>query len=106
MNFILSISSIHIMVNYLQISILLRIFINFNSFFSYFFSVAPYVNFKVNPVVSDDTSNMAHKDAVFFSMHKLLGGVQTPGKALFQYFLCMSSLYLHSFNYQHHICFK
>ncbi|KAK7082567.1 hypothetical protein SK128_017261 [Halocaridina rubra] len=33
----------------------------------------------MNPVVSNDSSGFAHKDAVFFSMHKFLGGVQTPG---------------------------
>ncbi|XP_068220814.1 uncharacterized protein [Palaemon carinicauda] len=42
-------------------------------------TAAPYVELKVNPVVADDSLALAHKDAVFFSMHKFLGGVQTPG---------------------------
>lgn len=42
-------------------------------------TAAPYVELKVNPVIVDDSLGLACKDAVFFSIHKFLGGVQTPG---------------------------
>lgn len=45
----------------------------------YFFFAAPYVGLKMNPLVRGDSEGLAHKDAIFFSMHKFLGGVQTPG---------------------------
>ena len=43
----------------------------------------------MNPRVSSDTLGLAHKDAVFFSIHKFVGGPQTPGlliakKSIFQ----------------------
>nr|XP_045618240.1 uncharacterized protein LOC123770444 [Procambarus clarkii] len=52
-------------------------------------TAAPYVDLKMNPLVSGDCGGLAHKDAVYFSMHKFLGGVQTPGiliakKSLFE----------------------
>lgn len=43
---------------------------------------APYVPLRMNPTVPGDTEGHAHKDAIFFSMHKFLGGVQTPGELL------------------------
>lgn len=42
-------------------------------------TAAPYVPLRMNPTVPGDTEGHAHKDAIFFSMHKFLGGVQTPG---------------------------
>ena len=42
-------------------------------------TAAPYVTLDMNPVVVGDTEGLAHKDAMFFSMHKFLGGPQTPG---------------------------
>lgn len=45
-------------------------------------SPAPYVPLRMNPTVPGDTEGHAHKDAIFFSMHKFLGGVQTPGELL------------------------
>lgn len=36
-------------------------------------AAAPYVNIDVNP------GDQFNKDAVYFSMHKFVGGVQTPG---------------------------
>ena len=52
-------------------------------------TAAPYVNIDVNPKVASDPSGLCYKDAIYFSMHKFLGGVQTPGvliakKCLFQ----------------------
>lgn len=43
---------------------------------------APYVPLVMNPTVPGDTEGHAHKDAIFFSMHKFVGGVQTPGELL------------------------
>ncbi|CAL4211056.1 unnamed protein product, partial [Meganyctiphanes norvegica] len=42
-------------------------------------TAAPYTKLSVNPIVENDVERLAHKDAIFFSMHKFLGGVQTPG---------------------------
>jgi len=39
-------------------------------------TAAPYVALDMNPV---DRGPLAYKDAMFFSMHKFIGGVQTPG---------------------------
>ena len=52
-------------------------------------TAAPYVNIDVNPKLPADSAGLCYKDAVFFSMHKFVGGVQTPGvliakKSLFQ----------------------
>eukprot|EP00090_Calanus_glacialis_P001177 TRINITY_DN10816_c0_g1_i1.p1 TRINITY_DN10816_c0_g1~~TRINITY_DN10816_c0_g1_i1.p1 ORF type:complete len:1070 (-),score=297.95 TRINITY_DN10816_c0_g1_i1:54-3263(-) len=52
-------------------------------------SAAPYVNIDVNPKVPSDPAGLCYKDAVYFSTHKFVGGVQTPGiliakKTLFQ----------------------
>ena len=52
-------------------------------------SAAPYVNIDVNPKIPSDSAGLCYKDAVYFSMHKFVGGVQTPGvliakKVLFQ----------------------
>ena len=51
-------------------------------------TAAPYVDINVNPKVIGDPAGLCAKDAVYFSMHKFVGGVQTPGiliakKALF-----------------------
>lgn len=40
-----------------------------------FAAAAPYVDIDMNP----DVSKLAHKDAIFFSTHKLVGGPGTPG---------------------------
>ena len=44
-------------------------------------TAAPYVNIDVNPKVPGLglDSKLFEKDAVFFSAHKFVGGVQTPG---------------------------
>ena len=42
-------------------------------------SAAPYVNIDMNPQVSQDVNGLCYKDAIYFSMHKFIGGVQTPG---------------------------
>lgn len=42
-------------------------------------TAAPYVDINVNPKVAGDVENLCAKDAVYFSMHKFVGGVQTPG---------------------------
>ena len=42
-------------------------------------TAAPYVDINVNPKVPNDVENLCAKDAVYFSMHKFVGGVQTPG---------------------------
>lgn len=42
-------------------------------------TAAPYVNINMNPTTTDYPSGVAHKDALYFSMHKFVGGVQTPG---------------------------
>ena len=34
---------------------------------------------KMNPTTTEYSSGIAHKDAMYFSMHKFVGGVQTPG---------------------------
>ncbi len=33
----------------------------------------------MNPKASGDVNNLCAKDAIYFSMHKFVGGVQTPG---------------------------
>ncbi|KAL7643277.1 UNVERIFIED_CONTAM: hypothetical protein RMT77_006568 [Armadillidium vulgare] len=56
-----------------------------------FATAAPYVDVIMNPVISSDSSSLSHKDAIFFSLHKFVGGVQTPvyqrSVAVEQYFL-------------------
>ena len=52
-------------------------------------AAAPYVDIDMNPKIPEDTRALCSKDAIFFSMHKFVGGVQTPGvlvakKKLFQ----------------------
>ncbi|CAH8534924.1 unnamed protein product [Dicrocoelium dendriticum] len=42
-------------------------------------TAAPYVEIDMNPVVNDPDRDYVHKDAVYFSMHKFIGGPQTPG---------------------------
>ncbi|XP_063888776.1 uncharacterized protein LOC135115748 isoform X2 [Scylla paramamosain] len=42
-------------------------------------TAAPYIPLRMNPTVPGDSLGHAHKDAMFFSMHKFVGGVQTPG---------------------------
>lgn len=40
---------------------------------------APYVNIDMRPVVEGQSLHLTKKDAIFFSPHKFIGGVQTPG---------------------------
>jgi selenocysteine lyase/cysteine desulfurase len=52
-------------------------------------TAAPYVNIDMNPIVDGDEHGLCAKDAIYFSMHKFVGGPQTPGvliakKKLFQ----------------------
>ncbi|KAL8616794.1 hypothetical protein ACOMHN_017831 [Nucella lapillus] len=52
-------------------------------------TAAPYVRLDMNPVVSGKDVGLVYKDAMFFSPHKFVGGVNTPGvlvakKKLFQ----------------------
>ena len=42
-------------------------------------TAAPYVKIAMNPTSVEYPSGIAHKDAIYFSMHKFVGGVQTPG---------------------------
>jgi len=42
-------------------------------------AAAPYVKLSMNPCTAHYPSGTAHKDAMYFSMHKFIGGVQTPG---------------------------
>lgn len=42
-------------------------------------AAAPYVKIEMNPVVKGIDLSLTAKDAIFFSMHKFIGGVQTPG---------------------------
>lgn len=42
---------------------------------------APYISLNMNPKVPGvEENNVAYKDAMYFSGHKFVGGVQTPGK--------------------------
>ena len=50
----------------------------------------------MNPVLPNDAQNLAHKDAIFFSLHKFMGGVQTPGIILLFYFLSFLVIYSYS----------
>lgn len=61
----------------MQITALLRRF-GALSFWDYA-TAAPYVKIAMNPTTVDYPSGVAHKDAIYFSMHKFVGGVQTPG---------------------------
>ncbi|CAH0560225.1 unnamed protein product [Brassicogethes aeneus] len=40
---------------------------------------APNINIDMNPIVPGVEENSANKDAIYFSGHKFIGGVQTPG---------------------------
>eukprot|EP00095_Tigriopus_kingsejongensis_P008560 snap_masked-scaffold548_size139981-processed-gene-0.14 protein:Tk08560 transcript:snap_masked-scaffold548_size139981-processed-gene-0.14-mRNA-1 annotation:"PREDICTED: uncharacterized protein LOC100175538" len=42
-------------------------------------TAAPYVHIDMNPKVPEDGDNLCYKDAIYFSMHKFVGGGQTPG---------------------------
>ena len=42
-------------------------------------TAAPYVSIQMNPKVPADTAGLCYKDALYFSPHKFVGGVQTPG---------------------------
>ncbi|VDN96716.1 unnamed protein product, partial [Rodentolepis nana] len=42
-------------------------------------TAAPYVRIDINPVVVGPDRDLVYKDAVYFSIHKFVGGVQTPG---------------------------
>jgi hypothetical protein len=49
---------------------------------------APYVKLDMNPFLPGVDEGAVYKDAMFFSVHKFIGGVQTPGL----YFICCSCL--------------
>ena len=40
---------------------------------------APYIPLDMNPVLAGIDERAVSKDAMFFSVHKFIGGVQTPG---------------------------
>uniref|UniRef100_A0A0V0J287 tRNA 2-thiocytidine biosynthesis protein TtcA n=2 Tax=Schistocephalus solidus TaxID=70667 RepID=A0A0V0J287_SCHSO len=42
-------------------------------------TAAPYVDIDMNPVITGPDRDYVYKDAIYFSMHKFVGGVQTPG---------------------------
>ena len=42
-------------------------------------TAAPYVKLNMNPTTAKYPDGIAHKDAMYFSTHKFVGGVQTPG---------------------------
>ncbi|XP_037087673.1 uncharacterized protein LOC119108199 [Pollicipes pollicipes] len=42
-------------------------------------TAAPYTKLVMNPVVPGLDASLTQKDALFFSPHKMIGGVQTPG---------------------------
>ncbi|KAG5449620.1 tRNA-cytidine(32) 2-sulfurtransferase [Clonorchis sinensis] len=42
-------------------------------------TAAPYTNIDMNPVRTGADRDLVYKDAVYFSMHKFVGGPQTPG---------------------------
>ena len=42
-------------------------------------TAAPYVKIAMNPTSREYPNGEAHKDAIYFSMHKFVGGPQTPG---------------------------
>lgn len=45
-----------------------------------FASAAPHIDININPFVSyEEDKELAYKDAVFLSVHKFIGGPQTPG---------------------------
>jgi selenocysteine lyase/cysteine desulfurase len=43
---------------------------------------APCITIDMNPFVPGVEENSANKDAIYFSGHKFIGGVQTPGKCI------------------------
>ena len=52
-------------------------------------STAPYVDINMNPLPSNQDPALVAKDAIYFSPHKFIGGVDSPGvlvakKRLFQ----------------------
>jgi selenocysteine lyase/cysteine desulfurase len=44
-----------------------------------FASAAPYVKMDMNPLVLGHDRDLVYKDAIFFSVHKFVGGPETPG---------------------------
>ncbi len=44
-----------------------------------FAAAAPYVKIEMNPTYDGPTADLAHKDAIFLSPHKFIGGPGTPG---------------------------
>jgi selenocysteine lyase/cysteine desulfurase len=44
-----------------------------------FASAAPYVRMDMNPLVLSEDRDLVYKDAIFFSIHKFVGGPETPG---------------------------
>jgi selenocysteine lyase/cysteine desulfurase len=42
-------------------------------------SAAPYVKMDMNPLVVSADRDLVYKDAIFFSVHKFVGGPETPG---------------------------
>ncbi|KAF5305900.1 hypothetical protein FQR65_LT07511 [Abscondita terminalis] len=48
------------------------------AFWDYNFA-APHITIDINPLVTGVRENSVKKDAIYFSVHKFIGGVQTPG---------------------------
>ncbi|CAH8854041.1 unnamed protein product [Trichobilharzia szidati] len=42
-------------------------------------TAAPYIKIDMNPTTSGPNRDFVYKDAIYFSMHKFIGGPQTPG---------------------------
>ncbi|CAE1271349.1 unnamed protein product [Acanthosepion pharaonis] len=42
-------------------------------------TAAPYVNIDMNPIIDSHDQCYVYKDAVYFSPHKFIGGISTPG---------------------------
>ncbi|KAK6626395.1 hypothetical protein RUM43_006706 [Polyplax serrata] len=54
-------------------------------------SAAPYVQLDMNPTLPGVEESAVQKDAMFFSGHKFLGGIQTPGILIAKKFLFLRS---------------
>lgn len=59
-------------------------------------TAAPYVNIDMNPKLPEDVHGRCAKDAIYFSMHKFIGGVQGPGVLVAKKRLFASSSAPHS----------
>ena len=56
-------------------------------------AAAPYININMNPSLPNDPdSRLFYKDAIYFSMHKFLGGPQTPGILIAKKYLFQNSV--------------